>query len=101
MNYITIYHARRQNEVVIIKYLFEEDNITFRILKESPGSAVPIGVRIQVDENQITKANKILKNNGFLGNLQPESDSKSVQQFWWYLLLALILIIIFSIFINR
>ncbi len=101
MKYITIYHARRQNETVIIKYLFDEENITYRILKESPKSAVPIGLRVQVDENQVIKAAKILKNNGFLGDLQPESDSKSVQQFWFYLLLALILIILFSIFINR
>lgn len=100
MKYVTIYHARRPNQAFIIKSLFEEHNLNFRILEESTNSAIPEGKRVQVVEEQLKKAKDILKQNGFLGTPEPEPGTGQNKRYWVILFLALLLVILFSILIN-
>lgn len=100
MEYVTIYHARRPNHAVIIKNLFEDHNLKFRILEETTNSAIPVGKRVQVLEDQVEKAKDILKQNGFLGTPEPEPESGQNKKYWIILVLALFLVILFSILIN-
>lgn len=100
MEYITIYHARRPSHAAIIKNLFEQHNLKFRVLEESTNSAIPVGKRVQVMEDQVEAAKNILKQNGFLGINEPEQESGQKNKYWIILFLALLLVILFSIIIN-
>lgn len=100
MKYITIFDTPRQNQIAIIRHLFEENQIKFRILDEATNTAIPVGVRVQVVENQVLRAKNILKENGFYGTPEPEANSALNYRFFWYLFLALLLIIIISGLIN-
>lgn len=100
MKYVTVFDTLRQNQVTIIRNLFEANQINFRILDEATDSAIPVGVRVQVIENQVLQAKNILKENGFYGTPEPEPDSALNYRFLWYLLFALILIVIISALIN-
>lgn len=100
MKYVTVFDTQRQNHVTIIRNLFEANQINFRILDEATNSAIPVGVRVQVIENQVLQAKNILKENGFYGTPEPEPDSALNYRFLWYLLFALILIVIISALIN-
>ena len=100
MKYITIFDTPRQNQVAIIRNLFEANQIKFRVLDEATNTAIPVGVRVQVIEDQVLTAKNILKENGFYGTPEPEPDSALNYRFLWYLLLALILIIVISAIIN-
>lgn len=101
MKYITVFDAPHQNQVTIIRNLFEQNQLDFRILEESTNSAVPVGAKIQVEERDVERAKKILKENGFLGTPVPEPRSRLNVRFLWYLLLALILIVVISVLVNR
>ncbi len=100
MSYFTIYTTSRETRVIILKQLFDEHRIQYRVLKEQKNSAVPIGFRVQVAEEQGEKAKNILKIHGFLGTPEPAPDSHMLSRFWIYLTMALFLVVIISILIK-
>ncbi len=100
MSYVTIYHTRQTNKEAIIRSLFEEHNINFRILNEATNSAVPVGKSVQVVEDQVKEASDILKANGFFGNTAANQGSGKNMKYWMILFLALLLVILFSVLIN-
>lgn len=100
MGYFTIYNTSRQNKVLILKQLFEEHQIDYRVLKDIQNSAVPVGYKIQVIEEQGERAKNILKEHGFLRIPEPAPDSHMLSKFWIYLTMALFLIIVISVIIK-
>lgn len=100
MSYFTIYTTSRQTKIIILKQLFEEHRVDYRVLKEPKNSAVPVGFRVQVTEKHGERAKNILKNHGFLGTPEPAPDSHMLSRFWIYLSMALFLIVIISILIK-
>lgn len=101
MKYVTIYDTPQQNRVTIIRHLFTEHQLDFRIFDESTNSAIPVGVRVQVREDQVERARNILRDNGFLGTPMPRPQDNENKRFWIFLLFALLAVIIVSFFINR
>lgn len=100
MSYFTIYNTSQETRIIILKQLFEEHSIKYRVLKDQKDSAVPVGFRVQVTEEQGERAKNILKEHGFLGTPQPAPDSHLLSRFWIYLTMALFLIVIISILIK-
>lgn len=100
MNYVTVWETPRQNQLIILKSIFEQNNIKYRFLDEGTNTNFPVGVRVQVQESQAREARKLLEENGFVGTLEPRPDSGIATSFWWYLFLALLVIIIVSALVN-
>ena len=100
MEYTTIFTTLQQNQVVIIRHLFKEYGLDFRVLDQSVDNAIPAGVRVQVVHNQVGKAKETLKENGFFGTPEPKPEGKIMRRFWLYLLLGLLVLIIVSVLLN-
>lgn len=100
MNYVTVWETPQQNQLILVKSIFEQNNLNYRFLDEGANTNFPVGVRVQVEENQAEKARKILKENGFIGTIEPKPEAGVATSFWWYLFLALLVVIIVSAFIN-
>ena len=100
MEYTTVFTTLQQNQVVIIRHLFKEHGLDFRILDQPVDNAIPAGVRVQVVHTQVGKAKEVLKENGFFGTPEPKPEGKIMRRFWLYLVLGLFLLIIISILLN-
>lgn len=100
MKYETIYQTLHDSRILIIRQLFEEHKIKFRILNEATNNAIPVGKRVQVPADQIGRAKDVLKQHGFLGTPRPEPGTGENKRYWLFLVLALLLVILFSILIN-
>lgn len=100
MSYTTVYESSARSEIAIIRNLFDQDDIEFRIFDESTNDTFPLGVRIQVADYDLEKAMNILKVNGFLGEPGEAAQPVSKSRFWTYLFLALLIVIIVAVLIN-
>lgn len=100
MKYETIYHTPHEHRVIIIRQLFEEHKINFRILNEATNAPIPVGKRVQVPVDQLEQAKNLLKEHGFLGSPKPDPETNENKRHWIILFLALLLVILFSIIIN-
>ena len=100
MKYITVFDTPQQNQITIIRHLFEQHQIDFRIFDESTNAAIPVGVTVQVEENQVEKARSLLKENGFMGTPTPGPEGSENKNYWIFLVVALLAIIAVSILVN-
>ena len=100
MGYISIYDSAERNEISIIKNLFEQHKIKYRVLDEVTNDTLPLGVRVQVWEGQEDLARVILTENGFLGHREDKVERVTKTRFWIYLGLALLAVIVAAVLIN-
>ncbi|HER40016.1 MAG TPA: hypothetical protein ENO10_02225 [Salinimicrobium catena] len=100
MNYTTIWETSRQNELILLKNIFEQNNIDYRFLDENTNTNFAVGVRVQVVRGQEEKAGALLRENGLLRDPSPGGERVSKTKFWTWLFIALLIIIIAAIFIN-
>lgn len=101
MNYVTIYRTAKENRILLLKGIFEENNIVHRILKETNPANIPGEVKVQVKDVDRTRAVALLKENGFVAHSAGKEDSVSMARFWLWLVIALLAIITASFFINH
>lgn len=100
MSYTTVYESAARSEIAIIRNLFDQDEIDFRVFDESTNDTFPLGVRIQVADEDLEKAMNILKENGFLGEPEETAQPVTKTRFWTYLFLALFVVVIVAVLIN-
>lgn len=100
MRYISIYDSAERNEISIIKNLFEQHQVDYRVLDEVANDTLPLGVRVQVLEEHGDLARAVLTENGFLGPRQDKVERVTKTRFWIYLGLALLAVIVAAVLIN-
>lgn len=100
MSYSTIYRTARQNQIILLKGILEQNNIDYRILKASNPAGFPSEVKVQVKNSDESRALTLLKENGFLSDSADSPGSVSMARFWLWLVIALLAIITASFFIN-
>lgn len=100
MRYTTIWETRQQNELILLKNIFEQNKIDYRFLDENSNTNFALGVRIQVAKGQEERAGALLRENGMLRDPSPGAEKVSPTKFWIWLVVALLLIVIAGIFIN-
>ena len=100
MSYSTIYRTSRANQILLIKGIFEQNNLDYRILKEADPANFPQEVKVQVKESDEARALALLKENGFLSYSSGSQNSDTLARFWLWLVIALLAIITASFFIN-
>lgn len=104
MDYFTIYRTHDGAEVSLIKHKFEEEGLNYQVLDEHTNSTAGIegmgdeGMRIQVQESQLEKAKRILKEIGYLGewkdDLKKQRRNQPTRKWIFIFLAALVLIIV-------
>lgn len=100
MDYTTIWETSRQNELILLKNIFEKNDIDYHFLDENTNTNFAVGVRVQVAKGQEEKAGALLRENGLLRDPKPGSERVSQSKFWAWMFIALILIIVAAILIN-
>ena len=100
MSYSTIYETSAQNQIVLLKNIFTQNNVRYRILDESMNTNFPLGVRVQVHDNDMKRAEALLRENGFLEDPAPGQSSVSMAKFWLWLVIALVCLIFAAFLIN-
>lgn len=100
MNYTTIWETRQQNQLILLKNLFEQNQIDYRFLDENSNTNFALGVRIQVARGQEEKAGALLRENGLLRDPSPGAEKVSSTRFWVWLFVALFTIVVAAILIN-
>lgn len=100
MSYSTIYETSQQNQVILLKNIFEQNNVRYKILDESTNTNFPIGVRVQVHENDLQRAEGLLRENGFLKDPLPGRNKISMTKFWIWFVVALLFLVVAAFFIN-
>lgn len=101
MSYVTIYRTAKENRILLLKGIFEQNNIAYRILKANDPSNGPGEVKVQVKDVDSVLATALLKENGLVAHSHGEEDSVSMARFWLWLVIALLAIITASFFINH
>jgi hypothetical protein len=100
MSYSTIFETSQQNQIILLKNIFEQNNVRYKILDESTNTNFPIGVRVKVHDNDMTRAEGLLRENGFLQDPAPGQSSVSMAKFWLWLVIALVCLIFAAFLIN-
>lgn len=100
MDYTTIWETRQQNELILLKNIFEQNQIDYRFLDENSNTNFALGVRVQVARGQEAKAGAVLRENGLLKDPSPGSEKVSPTKFWIWLIVALLIVIVAAILIN-
>lgn len=100
MDYTTIWETRQQNQLFLLRNIFEQNNIDYRFLDENNAANFATGVRVQVARGQEEKAGALLRENGLLQDPSPGAEQVTKFKFWTWLFLALLIIIVAAIVIN-
>jgi hypothetical protein len=100
MKFRTILRIYKQNQLTLLRIIFEQNGINYRFRKESDNFNFPLGVSVQVDERHWEKAQLVLRENGFLNESESSMDKNSMLKFWLWLFFALLMVIIVSVLIN-
>ena len=101
MSCSTVYETSRQNRLIVLKNIFEQNNVRYRILEESSKIDFSVGVKVQVHENDVKRAEALMRENGFLKDPLPETNEISMTKFWVWFIIALLFIVVAALFINR
>lgn len=103
MKFFTIYSAKDEQEVSILKNLYEDEKIDFRIV-EPEGS---LGInkdpkRIQVAEKDREKARELLEQTGFLRveSLHSQQSRRTVGKKWIFIFLAALILVLVAILVT-
>lgn len=100
MSYTTIYETSQQNQVMLLKNIFEQNNVRYKILDESTNTNFAIGARVQVHKNDVKRAEGLLRENGYIEDPDPGEGSVSMARFWLWLVIALVCLIVAAFLIN-
>ncbi|MCC8359261.1 putative signal transducing protein [Salinimicrobium sediminilitoris] len=100
MAFITVYQTAQQNQLMLLRNIFEQNNLRYRILDESSNTNFAIGARVQVHENDMKRAEVLLRDNGFLQEPGPGKSDVSMSQFWLWFVLAMICLVVAAFLIN-
>lgn len=100
MLYTTIWETRQQNQLFLLRNIFEQNEIDYRFLDEQNNTNFALGVRVQVARGQEERAGALLRENGFFENPIPGAERVSKTQFWIWLFVALFTIIVAAVLIN-
>ncbi|WP_029037340.1 hypothetical protein [Salinimicrobium xinjiangense] len=101
MGYKTILYIDRQNQLILLETIFNQYNIRYRFLDKSARPNFPLGVRVQVEEGDLKRAQALLKEHGLLqetGN--KDGSAVSMARFWLWMVITLILLIVISVIIK-
>lgn len=101
MSYVTIYRTAKLNRIILLKGIFEQNNIVYRILEDSNPADLPAEVKVQVKEVDRIRAVASLKENGFLSESTGGQSPVSMARFWLWLVIALLALITASFLINH
>lgn len=100
MAYSTIYETSQQNQIILLRNIFEQNNVRYNILDESTNTNFPIGVRVEVHENDYKRAEGLLIENGFLQDRATGPNSVSTSKFWLWFVIALVCLVVAAFLIN-
>lgn len=100
MQYTTIWETRQQNQLFLLKNIFEQNKIDYRFLDENSNTNFAMAVRVQVAHGQEEKAGALLRENGFIEDPSPNGSRVAPFRFWIWLFIALLIIVIAAFLIN-
>lgn len=103
MEFFTIYSTKDEQEVSILKNVYEEEQIDFRIQEpETSSQGVDDPYRIQVAEKDKDKAKELLEQTGFLrvDTLRSQSPRRTGGKKWILIFLAALILILVAILIT-
>ncbi|MCX2839746.1 DUF2007 domain-containing protein [Salinimicrobium sp. MT39] len=100
MSYSAIFETSAQNQIILLKNIFEQNNVRYRIFDEAANTNFALGVRIEVHDNDKKRAEALLRENGFLDGSASKESAVSMSKFWLWLVIALICVIFAAFFIN-
>ena len=100
MSFTTIYRTARKNRVLLIKSILEQHHIKYRIINESNPADFTTEFKIQVQEENSSRAFKLLKENGFLSLPSGGDDAFSMSKYWLWLVITIFALIVASFLIN-
>lgn len=100
MEFFTIYSTRDEQEVSILKNVYEEEHIEFRILE--PENSLEDPTSIQVAEKDKEKARELLEQTGFMrvDSLHSPKPKRSAGKKWIFIFLAALILILVAILIT-
>ena len=101
MHYITVWETAQQNQLVLLRNLFEQERLDFRILDQNTNNNFATGARVQVEEKDKERAEAILRDNGFLKTRRIGRESMASKSFWTWFFAILLLLIIVAALINE
>lgn len=105
MKYMTIYSTKDKNEVAVLKSVFEDENIDFKILehksKGTENSNELPEQRFQVAEKDKGRAKELLEQTGFLRVGHPHSPppQRAPGRKWIYFFLAALILVLVAMLI--
>ncbi len=99
MNYIKVYSTRDQNEISVLKKVFEEQSITYKLEQADAGSSTQR--RILVAEKDETKARELVHQTGFISidHAHPERRQRSSRNKWMFFFLAALILLLVAMLI--
>jgi|GEM_PF-5732335 hypothetical protein len=100
MSYTTVYETSQQNQIILLKNIFEQNNVRYKMFDETGNTNFALGVRFQVHNEDIKRAEALLRENGLLQDPAPGQTSVSMAKFWLWLVIALIFLIVAAFLIN-
>lgn len=108
MEYFTIYSTNDNAEVSILRNLFEQKEIHYKVLGEVTNASAGIaatgnsGIRVQVREDDRERAKEVLVESGFLGQQKTHSRKsrrRPAVNKWVLIFLAVLVLVIVAILI--
>lgn len=100
MEFFTIYTTKDEQEVSILKNVYKEENIEFRILE--PEIAFEDPTSIQVADKDKERAKELLEQTGFLrlGSLHDQKPKRMAGKKWILIFLAALILVLVAILIT-
>lgn len=103
MKFFTIYSTSDEQEISILKNVYEEERIEYRVLDpERTSESGQDTTRIQVAERDHEKARELLEQTGFLriGHLHSPKPRRAGGKKWILIFLAALVLILVAILIT-
>ncbi|WP_029037341.1 putative signal transducing protein [Salinimicrobium xinjiangense] len=102
MEFFTIYSTRDEQEVSILKNVYEEEKIGYRILEPETSGTHEGQKRIQVAEKDREKARELLDQTGFLrvDSLHSHKPRRMPGKKWILIFLAALILVLVAILIT-
>lgn len=100
MDYTTIWETSRQKELILVKNIFEKNNVRYKIFDDPEKADLPVRTKVQVHQNDVKRAEGLLLENGLLKDPAPGQKRVSMSKFWLWFVVALICLVIAAFLIN-
>lgn len=99
MNYIKVYSTQDQNEISVLKNVFEEEGIDYRLEEADAGSSTQ--KRILVAEGDESKARELVHQTGFLNmdHSQTVRRKRTSRNKWMFFFLAALILLLVAMLI--